>query len=101
MLRYVIGAVTDCKSAYDHLNGVSIHAGLEDKRTSIDVIMIRESMKRIGGRLRWTPSSLMGADGLTKDSGEAADATRSMLRSGRIQLCDEDQMLAARAEEKN
>ena len=37
--------VTDCKSLYDHLSAAST---LQDKRSAIDVLIIRESLKKTG-----------------------------------------------------
>ena len=36
--------VTDCKSLYDHLSAVGRPSTLHDKRSSIDVLIIRVSM---------------------------------------------------------
>lgn len=98
--KYFIGTITDCKSAYDHLHGVSTPDSIEDTVSSIDVVQLRDRMSRTGGKLRWAPSGLQGADGLTKNNGVAADCTRTLLRRGVVQLCDEEETLSARAKEK-
>lgn len=43
---------------------------------------------------------MMAADGLTKDQGDATDALRSLLRTGRCQIYSEEKMLRAKATEK-
>ena len=35
--------VTDCKSLYDHLVAVSSPTSVEDRRTSIDIVILRQS----------------------------------------------------------
>ena len=94
------GNITDCKSAYDHLLGVSAPESLDDLKAAIDVVIIRQSLARTGGRVRWTPGEFQAADALTKDSGEAADKLRLLLRSGRCQIHDENAMMKKKAQEK-
>ena len=45
--------VTDCKSLYDHLVSPSGPTSIEDKRTSIDVVIIRESCRSMQAYVRW------------------------------------------------
>ena len=58
--------VTDCKSMYDHLSAVRSPSTLQDKRSAIDVLIIRESLKKTGCVIRWAPTGLQLADGLKK-----------------------------------
>ena len=74
--------VTDCKSLYDHLSAVGSLSTLHDKRPAIDVLIIRESMKKTGRTIRWAPTRQQLADGLTKDKGDAVECLRRSLRSG-------------------
>ena len=74
--------VTDCKSLYDHLLAVGSPTTLQDKRSAVDVLIIRESLKKTGCVIRWAPTGLQLADGLTKDKGEAVECLRRSLRSG-------------------
>ena len=76
--------VTGCKSLYDHLLAVESSTTLQDKRSAVDVLIIRESLKKTGCVIRWAPIGLLLADGLTKDKGEAVECLRRSLRSGRI-----------------
>ena len=74
--------VTDCKSLYDHLLAVGSPTTLQDKKSAVDVLIIRESLKKTGCVIRWAPTGLQLADGLTKDKGEAVECLRRSSRSG-------------------
>ena len=78
--------VTNCKSLYDHLLAVESPTTLQDKRSAVDVLIIRES-------LRWAPTGLQLADGLTKDKGEAVECLRRSLRSGSYMLRNGEQVM--------
>ena len=73
--------VTDCKSLYDYLLVVGSPTTLQDKRSAVDVLIIRVSLKKTGCVVRWAPTGLQLADGLTKDKGEAVECLRRSLRS--------------------
>ena len=92
-------ALTDCKSLFDHLVSKSSPT-LDDKRTALDVVIIRESLQRLGTHLRWIPTDRMIADALTKESIEAMDLIRACLKSGHYQISDEDHVLEWRAAER-
>ena len=85
--------VTDCKSLYDHLSAVCSPSTLHDKRSAIDVLVIRESVKKTGCTMRRAPRELQLADGLTKDKGEAVECLRRSLRSGSCMLRGEEQVM--------
>eukprot|EP00435_Cladocopium_sp_Y103_P013790 s2127_g3.t1 len=85
--------ITDCRSLYDHLISLGSGGTLDDKRTAIDVAIIRQSIIRCGLEPRWCPTGHMLADGLTKDRGEPLDLLRSVVRSAKYQLADEDTVL--------
>ena len=86
---------TDCKSLYDHLVSPSAPTSIEDRRTSIDVVIVRESMKTSNGQVRWLPTDRMIADGLTKNKLDPVDLLRSCIRQGTSQISAEDQQQAA------
>ena len=65
--------VTDCKSLYDHLCSPSSPTAVEDRRTSIDITIIRESIRNCTMQVRWVPTNRMLADSLTKDAGDPID----------------------------
>ena len=81
---------TDCKSLCDHLISPSAPASIDDRRTKIDVVIIRESLQCTGGVVRWLPTNRMLADGLTKDKMDPVDLLRSCLRKGRYQISPEE-----------
>ena len=82
--------ITDCRSLYDHLISLGSGGTLDDKRTAIDVAIIRQSIFRAGLEPGWCPTGHMLADGLTKDRGEPLDPEVC----GEIsQLADEDTVL--------
>lgn len=49
--------------------------GLDDCRTAIDIITIRDSIRRLQAslRLRWLPTDRMLADAMTTESPDAFD----------------------------
>ena len=91
---------TDCKSLYDHLRSQSSPT-LDDRRTSLDIIIIRESLQRTHAALRWLPTDRMIADGLTKESPEALDLLRACVRATAYQISPEDTVLEWRAAERD
>ena len=91
---------TDCKSLYDHLISPSSPTAVDDRRTSIDIVIIRESIKMTGAQVRWLPTNRMIADGLTKDKADPIDLLRSCVRVGKYQISPEEHVLAQQAEER-
>ena len=49
---------------------------VQDKRVSVDIAIIKQSMSRAGLRIRWVPTELMVCDALTKDRADPADLLR-------------------------
>ena len=90
----------DCKSLFDHLISPSSPTSIEDRRTSIDVVIIRESLKLTGGHVRWLPTDRMLADAFTKDKSDPADLLRSCIKACRYQISEENTVLARQAEER-
>lgn len=97
--REVSLAITDCKSAYDALNGVAVTA-VADKTTALDSLVVRQVLARAGITVRWVPGGLQLADALTKDQATACDLLRSSIKGGTYTIADEIQTLQRRAEEK-
>jgi hypothetical protein len=98
MLRPTV--VIDAKSAYDHVMRLGAPSSLEDKRCAIELMIARQALQRLGGILRWGPTSLMLADALTKEKPEAHDLLRACIRSGVYQLADEPTVLENAAAER-
>ena len=92
--------VTDCKSLYDHLMSPSAPTSIEDRRTSIDVVIIRDSIRSMSGSLRWVPTNRMLADALTKDQGDPLDLLRACMKSASYQISPEDDVLEKQAQER-
>ena len=93
--------VTDCKSLYDHLHSPSSPTSIEDRRTSIDVVIIRESARLMQAHVRWVPTDRMLADAMTKDAGGPIDLLRSCIRRSRYQINPEDSVLEFQALERD
>ncbi len=84
---------------YDTLASPSSPGHLSDKQCAIDLVIIRDAVKRAGLTMRWAPSALQLADALTKASADCADTLRGVLRRGQYQLRSEEEALRRRAEE--
>lgn len=91
-------ALCVCKSLCDSVLSKSAPLSTEDRRASIDILMLRESKVRHGLQYRWIPACLQAAGGLTKDTGKAAALLRLTLRQGYISL-SADSRSAAEAQE--
>lgn len=92
--------VTDCKSLYDRMSSPSSPTAVEDRRTSIDIAIIRESCANCGSIIRWVPTAHMIADSLTKDAGDPIDLLRTCIRSPTYQISPESEVLKQQALEK-
>ena len=93
--------ITDCRSLYDHLISLGSGGVLDDRRSAIDIAIIRQSITRTKLEPRWCPTDRMAADGLTKDRAEPIDLLRSILRSSKYQLADEQLVLDRKREERD
>ena len=91
--------VTDCKSLFDHVTSQSAPT-LDDRRTALDIVILRESLVKTGGVLRWIPTDRMLADALTKESPEAFDLIRACIREGQYQISPESTVLQWRSQER-
>lgn len=60
--------VVDAKSLFDHLVKETLGC-TDDKRTAIEMQMIRQSMMETGAEIRWVPHPQMFMDCLTKRCG--------------------------------
>ena len=90
-------AVVDAKSLYDQLCKDSI--GGQDKRTAIEIQIIREDLNSISGKMRWIDHPAMIADGLTKVKG-SNEALYEVLSTGVFKLTAEEDQLEARSHAK-
>ena len=90
--------VTDCKSL--RLVSVSSPTAVEDRRTSIDIVILRQSMPRVHASVRWVPTDRMLADSLTKNAGDPTDLLRACIKAGRYQISPEATVLKMQQQEK-
>ena len=75
------------KSLYDHLR-TETSGGANDRRTAIDIQIIRASMDAQGAMVRWVAHSGMYADAMTKKNGNVP-LLQMLLRTGRICITEE------------
>ena len=60
-------AVTDSKSLYDTVNKCrNTSAHIDDKRTAIDLTILKDDLERTKGQVRWVSGTNMISDPLTK-----------------------------------
>ena len=78
--------VVDAKSLFDHLAKDTIGV-TEDKRTAIEMQVIRQSMCETGAAIRWVPHPKMVMDALTKRLGNQVPL-KEVLGSGILELTD-------------
>ena len=97
---FKLQAIVDCKSIYDHLQNYASPGSIGDKRVAIDLVIVRETLKRVGGLIRWVPTWLQFADAMTKESPEAMDLLRAALMSNKYHLSQESVMLDAAARQR-
>jgi hypothetical protein len=90
--------VIDAKSAFDAL--IKDSAGSRhERRTAVELAIIRQTMKTRGSRIRWVPHPLMPADPMTKVDGAKGNAALShLLKSGTLKLDSETSEMTRRQE---
>ena len=91
-------SVTDSKSNYDHLHNETIGTS-EDRRSAIDLAIIREDSSRPQMFLRWVDGKVQVADALTKLHGDG-DLLRAVSRQAFTVLVEAPESMAARGQEK-
>eukprot|EP00435_Cladocopium_sp_Y103_P015753 s1700_g3.t2 len=98
--RFQVQAIVDCKSIYDHLQQFASPGSVSDKRVAIDLIIVKEALKRIHGVIRWCPTWLQLADALTKENQEAMDVLRGAIVSKSYHLHAESSVMEAAADQR-
>ena len=82
-------AVVDAKSVFDSLMKQTA-GSKQDRRTSVDLSLLRQSFGVSGTVIRWIPHPRMPVDIMTKsDVAKGNAAMTSLLKSGRWRLLDE------------
>lgn len=91
------GLVTDAKSVFDALSRPST-INASDKRTCIDLSIIRDFLRRNNGCIRWIDGRYQLADSLTKIM--PSDFLRNVMHLGTYRLTEEYDALRLRKESK-
>ena len=80
-------AITDSKSLYDTVSKCRNTAShIDDKRTAIDVTILKSDFRKTGGQIRWVEGSRMLSDTLTKKM--SGSMLRSVLEKGEWSLSE-------------
>ena len=86
----------DAKAIYDTLDKKT-SGSRADWRTTIQLAVIRSSLRRVGSQIRWIPHPLMPVDPMTKaDVNKSNDAQFQALRTGDLRLQEVSQEMAER-----
>ena len=92
-------AAVDSKSLYDATNKcASTTAYISDKRTAIDIAVIKADLLETSGRVRWIDTRAMLADPLTKP--HPSNYLRFVMRSGQWSIVEEGTALQHKALER-
>ena len=84
--------ITDSKSLYDAVSKYTNPASqCGDKRTSIDISLIKQEINELNGKIRWIDGRTMLADPLTKES--KSDLLRHVIRTGQWAILEEGSAL--------
>eukprot|EP00435_Cladocopium_sp_Y103_P039402 s1944_g10.t1 len=86
-------AIVDAKSLYDLL--INETTGGNDRRTALDVQVLREELKELEGKIRWIEHLQMPADCLTKKHGRT-EPLRKLLLEGTFGITEEATALSER-----
>ena len=84
-------AVVDAKSLYD--NVVADQSTGEDDRAALEVAIIKDSIAKLQGRLRWIPHNTNPSDHLTKAIGAHEQPLMQLMKTGRFQIEAESDVL--------
>jgi hypothetical protein len=79
--------ICDAKSLYDHLHSETSGCSA-DKRTAIEIQIIRSSLDAQDGQVRWVDHSGMYADAMTKRGGNVP-LLHMLMRTGRVCITEE------------
>ena len=86
--------VTDAKALFDSYHRESLVSNVTDRRSSLEIRVVKEQISGLGGGLRWVSSDRQLADGMTKDSMRQQLADK--LRHGRIKFLYDPNYVAAK-----
>jgi hypothetical protein len=86
-------AIIDAKSLFDYLAKDTV--GGQDRRTAIEIQIIREDLRHLQGQVRWVDHPAMLADGLTKIRGNNEPLYR-LVKEGVFRIQAEESQMALR-----
>ena len=86
--------VTDAKSLYDAARSITPSSKLSEKRTAIEIAIIRDRMQALDGQWMWVNSHQQVSDGLTKPA--AKESLSYILKRGTHQLKFNPDFIAAK-----
>ena len=66
--RKDVASFTDAKALYDSYHRESLISNVTDRRSSLEIRVVKEQIGSLGGTMRWVSSDRQLADGLTKAS---------------------------------
>ena len=90
--------IVDAKALYDHLSRESVGPS-QDKRTGLEIQVIRQSMNSIRGKIKWVPHPQMAIDGLTKKNA-SMDSLYQLLDTGEYQVVELAEALQTKKDER-
>jgi hypothetical protein len=97
--RFPAVAIVDSKSVYDAVSKLSNTASqVEDKRTAIDLAIIKRDLKQSGIVARWVPTEAQMADSFTKRM--SSEPLRQLLQVGELSIVSEERSLQAKLIER-
>ena len=66
-LRMNLSKITDFRSLFDNLSKTTnIASYVDDKKTAIDLTILKNDLQHTGGQLRWVTGEIIISDALTK-----------------------------------
>ena len=86
--------ITDAKALYDSYHRESLVSSVTDRRSSLEIRVVKEQIQSLNGSLRWVSSDRQLADGLTKASMRQALADK--IRHGKVKFLYDPQYVAAK-----
>ena len=84
-------SIGDAKSLYDHLR-IETSGGANDRRTAIDIQIIRSNMDAQGATVRWVDHSGMNVGAMTKKKRQCP-LLQILMRTGRTCISEEEAIL--------
>eukprot|EP00971_Amphidinium_carterae_P273226 5422647-Amphidinium_carterae.1 len=94
-----VALATDAKSVYDNVRKHQEAYTNHDKRVSLELAVVRDGLRTIGGECRWVPHFANPADCFTKVKGNV-DRLLQLMQTGIYGLVDEAQTIQERQQQR-